>query len=157
MLKTVMIVDDSLIMSQKLSVMLRELGHEIVRVCKDGTDAIRDYTLVRPDLVTMDITMPGIDGIDTMTGIMAINPEARIIMVTSHGQEAMVIRALDAGALGYVLKPVTKEALATMIARAATHVKASASALRSHNHDAAPNASINVAAESISPTKLTLL
>jgi two-component system, chemotaxis family, chemotaxis protein CheY len=155
--KTVMIVDDSMIMTQKLSVMLRELGHEIVRVCKDGADAIRDYPLVRPDLITMDITMPGIDGIDTMTGIMAINPDARIIMVTSHGQEAMVIRALDAGALGYVLKPVTKEALSAMIARVATHVKAAASALRIHNHDAAPNASNNVAGEPIGPGKPTLV
>jgi two-component system chemotaxis response regulator CheY len=113
-----MIVDDSMIMTQKLSVMLRELGHQVVRVCKDGAEAMRDYPLVKPDLVTMDITMPGIDGIETMTGIMATHPNARVIMVTSHGQEAMVVRALEAGALGYVLKPVTKDRLAAMIERA---------------------------------------
>jgi two-component system, chemotaxis family, chemotaxis protein CheY len=114
---TVMVVDDSMIMTQKLSVMLRELGHQVVRICKDGSEAIRDYPLVKPDLVTMDITMPGVDGIDTMTGIMANWPDARVIMVTSHGQEAMVVRALEAGALGYVLKPVTKGRLAAMIER----------------------------------------
>jgi two-component system chemotaxis response regulator CheY len=123
MTRTVMIVDDSMIMTQKLSVMLRELGHQVVRVCQDGAAALRDYPLVKPDLVTMDITMPGIDGIETMQGIMATHPQARIIMVTSHGQEAMVVRALEAGALGYVLKPVTKERLHAMIERAMTHAR----------------------------------
>lgn len=120
MSRTVMIVDDSMIMTQKLSVMVRELGHQVVRVCKDGTEALRDYPLVKPDVVTMDITMPGMDGIETMTQIKASNPQARVIMVTSHGQEAMVVKALEAGALGYVLKPVTKERLSAMIERAMT-------------------------------------
>jgi two-component system chemotaxis response regulator CheY len=119
-----MIVDDSMIMAQKLSVMLRELGHQVVRVCKDGTEAMQSYAHVKPDVVTMDITMPGIDGIETMIGIMAKNPEARVIMVTSHGQEAMVVRALEAGALGYVLKPVAKDRLSIMIDHAMAHTGA---------------------------------
>jgi len=123
MSRTVMIVDDSMIMTQKLSVMLRELGHQVVRVCKDGAEALRDYSLVKPDVVTMDITMPGMDGIETMTAIRATNPQARVIMVTSHGQEGMVVKALEAGAMGYVLKPVTKERLAAMIERAMTQVR----------------------------------
>ena len=118
---TVMIVDDSMIMTQKLSAMVRDLGHQVVRVCKDGPEAVRDYPLVKPDLVTMDITMPGMDGIEAMTAILAKDAQARVIMVTSHGQEAMVVRALDAGALGYVLKPVTKERLSAMTLRAMNH------------------------------------
>jgi two-component system chemotaxis response regulator CheY len=121
MSQTVMIVDDSMIMTQKLSVMVRDLGHEVVRVCKDGAEALRDYPLIKPDVVTMDITMPGMDGIETMIQIKAANPQARVIMVTSHGQEAMVVKALEAGALGYVLKPVTKERLSAMIERAMAH------------------------------------
>jgi len=121
--RTVMIVDDSLVMAQKLSVIVRELGNEAVRVCRCGEDALRDYPLVKPDIVTMDITMPGMDGIDTTTGILSLNPEARIIMVTSHGQEQMVVRAIEAGAMGYVLKPVTKERLGMMIERAMAHVR----------------------------------
>lgn len=120
---TVMIVDDSLVMAQKLSVILRDLGHEIVRVCKDGAAAVRDYPLVKPDLVTMDITMPGISGIEAMSQIMEKNVGARVIMVTSHGQEAMVVRAIEAGAMGYVLKPVTKDRLSAMIERAMAHAK----------------------------------
>jgi two-component system chemotaxis response regulator CheY len=114
----VMIVDDSLIMAQKLKVMLSELGHNVVRICQDGEEAVRDYALVKPDLVTMDITMPGMDGIDTIKAILADYPNALFVMVTSHGQEAMVVRAIDAGALGYVLKPVAKDRLAAMLARA---------------------------------------
>jgi len=121
MSRTVMIVDDSMIMTQKLSAMVRELGHQVVRICKDGAEAVRDYPAVKPDLVTMDITMPGMDGIETMAAIKAINPQARVVMVTSHGQEGMVVRALEAGALGYVLKPVTKERLSAVIERAMNH------------------------------------
>jgi two-component system, chemotaxis family, chemotaxis protein CheY len=117
----VMIVDDSMIMAQKLKVMLSELGHQAVRICKDGEEAVRDYALVKPDVVTMDITMPGMDGIDTMIAILANYPDARFIMITSHGQEAMVVRAIDAGALGYVLKPVAKDRLAAMLTRALRH------------------------------------
>ena len=123
----VMIVDDSLIMAQKLKIMLSELGHNVVRICKDGEEGVRDYALVKPDLVTMDITMPGMDGIDTVKAIRADYPAARIIMVTSHGQEAMVVRAIEAGALGYVLKPVAKDRLAAMVARALGHATRAAS------------------------------
>src|ERR1017187_3519220 len=114
----VMIVDDSLIMVQKLSLLLRGLGHEVVRVCNNGTEAIQAYPICKPHLVTMDITMPEMDGITAMTAILGENPHARVIMVTSHGQEAMVVRALDAGALGYVLKPVTLDGLEKAIGRA---------------------------------------
>jgi len=122
--RTVMIVDDSMIMTQKLTVMLRDLGHQVVRVCKSGAEAVRDYPLVKPDIVTMDITMPGMDGIEAMAAIMATHPQARVIMVTSHGQEAMVLKALEAGALGYVLKPVNKDRLTAMIERAMTQMAA---------------------------------
>ena len=122
--RTVMIVDDSMIMTQKLSALVRDLGHQVVRVCNSGAEALRDYGFVKPDIVTMDITMPGMDGIETMTAIMKAHPHARVIMVTSHGQEAMVLKALEAGALGYVLKPVNKDRLAAMIERAMTHMAA---------------------------------
>ena len=122
--RTVMIVDDSLIMTQKLTAMIRDLGHQVVRVCKSGPEALRDYPFVKPDVVTMDITMPGMDGIETMKAIMAEHPQARVIMVTSHGQEAMVLKALEGGALGYVLKPVNKDRLAAMIERAMAQMAA---------------------------------
>jgi len=114
----IMIVDDSLIMAQKLSAILRTLGHEVARVCHNGVEAIQSYPICKPHLVTMDITMPEMDGITAMNAILAEHPHAKIIMVTSHGQEAMVVRALDAGALGYVLKPLTADGLEKAIKRA---------------------------------------
>lgn len=126
----VMIVDDSLIMIQKLKAMVGELGHDVVRVCKDGEEAARDYPTVKPDLVTMDITMPGMDGVDAVKAIRAADPNARCIMVTSHGQEAMVVRAIEAGAIGYVLKPVAKERLAEVIGRALGRIPRATSEIR---------------------------
>ena len=115
---TVMLVDDSLIMLKKLEMMVRELGHEVVHVCKTGLEAVTAYPTIKPHLVLMDITMPDMDGIEATRRIVAGDPQARVIMVTSHGQQAMVVQALEVGARGYVLKPVVKDKLATMIARA---------------------------------------
>ena len=127
---TVMVVDDSLIMIQKLKTMVTELGHDVVRVCKDGEEAVRDYALIKPDLVTMDITMPGMDGVDAVKAIRAGDPRARCVMVTSHGQEAMVVRAIEAGAVGYVLKPVVKERLAEVIGRALGQIPRSSAVMQ---------------------------
>jgi len=115
---TVMLVDDSLIMTRKLEMMMQELGHEVVRVCKTGLEAVTAYPTIKPDLVLMDITMPDMDGIEATRRIIAADAHARVIMVTSHGQQAMVVQSLDMGACGYVLKPVAKEKLAAMIERA---------------------------------------
>ena len=127
---TVMIVDDSLIMIQKLKIMVTELGHDVVRVCNSGDEAVRDYPVVKPDLVTMDITMPGMDGVDAVKAIRAGDPRARCIIVTSHGQEAMVVRAIEAGAVGYVLTPVAKARLAEVIGRALGQIPKTSTAMQ---------------------------
>jgi DNA-binding NarL/FixJ family response regulator len=113
----VLIVDDSLLTVRTLTVMLKELGHLVVQHVGTGALALEAYRSCKPDLVTMDITMPDMDGIQATTGIVAEFPDARIIMVTSHGQEGMVMQAVKAGAKGYVLKPIKPEKLRDMIAR----------------------------------------
>ena len=107
----IMVVDDSAITVKKLARMLEDLGHEVVHVAGNGQQAAQAYPAVRPDVVTMDITMPDMDGIEATRQILASDPDALIVMITSHGQEQMVINAIDAGAKGYVLKPVNKEKL----------------------------------------------
>ncbi len=107
----VMVVDDSNATIKKLEVILLDLGHELVLSSKTGVEAISDYQQCRPDLVTMDITMPELDGIEATKRIMELDPNALIIMVTSHGQEQKVMDAIDAGAKGYILKPIRKEKL----------------------------------------------
>jgi two-component system chemotaxis response regulator CheY len=97
--------------------MLEQLGYEVGKICKTGLEAVEfiEYLsnkgLSIPDLVTMDITMPDMDGIAATRRILAVQPQALIIMVTSHGQEQMVIEAIGAGAKGYVLKPIKLEKL----------------------------------------------
>jgi len=113
-----MVVDDSGITGKKLSKMLEGLGHSVVHISKTGKDAVDNYGTVKPDLVTMDITMPDMDGIEATRLIMAEHDNPLIVMVTSHGQEQMVMDAIDAGAKGYVLKPVKVEKLQESIEKA---------------------------------------
>ncbi len=113
----VIIADDSIITVKKLLVLMEGLGHQVVATASTGREAIEAYRRHRPDLMTMDISMPDMDGMEATAHIVAEFPEARIMMVTSHGQERMVIDSLDAGAKGYVLKPVRIEKLSDMIAK----------------------------------------
>src|ERR1035437_2468067 len=111
----ILVVDDSLITVKKLSSMLTALGHKVVRTAASGVEALTAYEAYKPDLVTMDITMPDMDGIEATRRIREKSPDALIIMVTSHGQEKMVLDALKAGAKGYVLKPFREDKLKEVI------------------------------------------
>ncbi|MCX6074538.1 MAG: response regulator [Campylobacterales bacterium] len=105
----VVVVDDSLIMRRSISRIVIELGHKVVAEAINGLGAIRcceDYT---PDLITMDITMPDMDGITAVKEIRKINKYVKIIMITSHGQENMVKDAIRSGASGYLLKPIAED------------------------------------------------
>lgn len=113
----VLIVDDSLLTIRTLTGMLAEMGHLVVQTAATGAQALDVYRQVKPDLVTMDITMPDMDGIEATSQILREFPKANIIMVTSHGQQGMVMRAVKAGAKGYVLKPIKPEKLREMVAR----------------------------------------
>jgi two-component system chemotaxis response regulator CheY len=102
----VLVVDDSLIMRRNITKMVEALGHKVIGEAKDGNEAIVFYTRLKPDLVTMDITMPEMDGITAVKELKKLDKDVKIIMVTSHGQEEMVLSAVRSGASGYLLKPV---------------------------------------------------
>lgn len=103
--QNIMLVDDSPIAVKKLKLMLEQLDFNVVATASSGKDVLETYRTVQPDLVTMDIVMPDVDGIEAARAVMAEFPSARIIMVTSMGQEQMVLEALQAGAKGYLIKP----------------------------------------------------
>lgn len=111
----ILIVDDSLIIRKKLTKLVEKLGHSVLYDASNGQQAIDAYASKKPDLVTMDITMPDMDGIAAVKEIMKLDSEAKIIMITSHGQEDMVIKSVQAGAVGYILKPISEEKLAAAI------------------------------------------
>lgn len=119
----ILVVDDSLITVKKITAMLTDLGHTVVKTAGTGAEALPAYQACNPDLVTMDITMPDMDGIEATAQIIGRHPDATIIMVTSHGQEKMVVDALNAGAMGYLLKPISKDKLADLLDKVSKRLK----------------------------------
>ena len=87
----------------------------MVFAATNGHEAIDAFKKYKPDLITMDITMPDMDGITAVKHIIKYDENAKIIMVTSHGQEDMVIKSIQAGAISYILKPITEEKMAGVI------------------------------------------
>lgn len=100
-----MIVDDTLFMRTLLKNILFSGGHDIVGEAADGDEAITKYQELKPDLVTMDVVMPKVNGIEALKGIRAFDPNARVVMCTAVGQEQMVKLAIKTGAKGYIVKP----------------------------------------------------
>jgi two-component system chemotaxis response regulator CheY len=111
----IMVVDDSQITAKKIRAMLESLGHTVVQTARTGREAVARYEAARPDMVTMDITMPDMNGIDATREIMATDSFARVVVVTSHGQEEMVRGAMEAGAKGYILKPFDQDKLRSVL------------------------------------------
>lgn len=111
----VLVVDDALMMRKTIANFLIKAGHVVVEEAANGEQAVMAYKKHRPDLVTMDITMPDVDGIDALTRIMAFDANAKVVMVSALGQKHKVFDALQNGAKGYILKPFTEDKLLTIL------------------------------------------
>ena len=111
MSRRIMIVDDSRLVRVQLEDVLKGTDYEVAAYCENGEDAIARYSEVRPDVVTMDIIMPGIDGLETAQVLMYEHDEAKIIMISSLGDEEMLQEVYGIGAQGVLFKPLTQEAL----------------------------------------------
>lgn len=105
----IMVVDDTLFMRGVLKEMLISNGHEVVAEGCNGLEAVHLYKMVKPDLVTLDITMPVMDGLAALTEIMKIDPRAKVIMCSAMGQRQIVLDAIKIGARDFVVKPFNKE------------------------------------------------
>ena len=105
----VLVVDDAAFMRMMIKDILRKGGYEVVGEAEDGSKAVEKYKELRPDLVTMDITMPDMDGISAVKEIRKLDGNAQIIMCSAMGQQAMVIDAIQAGAKDFVVKPFQPE------------------------------------------------
>ncbi|PKM96410.1 MAG: hypothetical protein CVU84_01470 [Firmicutes bacterium HGW-Firmicutes-1] len=111
----VLIVDDSMVMRNNIEYIFLEAGHEIVGKASDGKQATVLYKELQPDIVTMDISMPIMNGVDAVTQIIEIDPEARIIMISALNQKQMLFEAINRGAKHYVLKPVETKSLLKIV------------------------------------------
>ncbi|WP_128894231.1 response regulator [Longirhabdus pacifica] len=103
--KKILIVDDAAFMRMMIKDILENNGYDVVGEANDGTQAVEKFKDLRPDLITLDITMPDMDGIAALKEIKSIDPEAKVIMCSAMGQQAMVVDAIQAGAKDFIVKP----------------------------------------------------
>ncbi len=101
----ILVVDDAAFMRMMLADILKNSGHEVVGEAVNGNDAIAKYAELKPDLVTLDITMPECDGIQALKTIISNDPAAKVIMCSAMGQQAMVIESIQSGAKDFIVKP----------------------------------------------------
>ena len=101
----VLIVDDAAFMRMMLKDILTKNGYEVAGEAENGKVAVSMYQELKPDVTTMDITMPEMNGIDAVKAIKAIDGNARVVMVSAMGQQPMVIEAIQAGAADFIVKP----------------------------------------------------
>lgn len=108
-MKNILIVDDASFMRMMLKDILVKSGYNVCGEAANGAEALIKYKELKPDLVTMDITMPEIDGIQALKNIKAEDPNAKVIMCSAMGQQAMVIDAIQGGAKDFIVKPFNKD------------------------------------------------
>ena len=105
MANRILIVDDAAFMRMMIRDILTKNGYEVVGEAQDGAQAVERYKDLKPDLITMDITMPEMDGIAALKEIKKLDGNAKVIMCSAMGQQAMVIDAIQAGANDFIVKP----------------------------------------------------
>lgn len=114
----VLIVDDAAFMRMMLKDILSKNGYEIVGEAENGALGVEKFKELKPDLVTMDITMPEMDGISAVKKIKSLDASARVVMCSAMGQQAMVIDAIQAGARDFIVKPFQPERVLEAIQKA---------------------------------------
>ena len=101
----ILIVDDAVFMRMKLKDILTKNGYEVVGEAQNGQEAFEKYQATNPDVVTMDITMPDVDGLEALKMIRAHDPNSKVIMCSAMGQQGMVMDAIKSGAKDFIVKP----------------------------------------------------
>jgi len=119
-MSSVLIVDDAMFMRMMIKDILLKNGFEVVGEAENGLVAIEKYQELKPDLVTMDITMPEMDGIAAVKEIKKIDPNAKIIICSAMGQQMMVMEAIQAGARDFVVKPFQQDRVLQALQKALT-------------------------------------
>ncbi len=106
---SILVVDDAAFMRMMIKDILTKHGYEVVGEAENGNEAVEKYKELSPDLVTMDITMPEKDGIQALKEIKQVDSNAKVIMCSAMGQQAMVIEAIQSGAKDFIVKPFQAE------------------------------------------------
>ncbi len=117
-----LIVDDAMIMRLRIATIAREAGWEVAGEAADGAEGLARYRELRPDLVTLDIVMPTLDGVETLRSLVAEDPAARVVMVSAVDQRAKLVECIALGALDFIVKPFDKARLSTLFEKQAALV-----------------------------------
>ena len=113
--KKILLVDDAMFMRRIIKKALAEIDLEEISEAEDGREAIRLYGQSRPDLVLLDITMPGMSGIETLKEIIGMDPHAKVIMCSSIGQDETIRESRRIGAIDFIVKPFEKNRLQKLV------------------------------------------
>ena len=113
----ILICDDAIFMRTMIADILTTAGHSVAGEAESGLQAVERYKAIKPDLVTMDIVMPDMGGIDAVRAIIAGDPDAKILMCSAMGQQALVVEAIGAGAKDFVVKPFQPARVVDAVAR----------------------------------------
>lgn len=108
-MKTVLVVDDAVFMRTTIKRMLEDQSFNVIGEASNGAEAVEMYRKLLPDVVTMDVTMPGMTGIEAVEAIISEHPNAKIVMVTALGQQKLIVDAIEKGAKDFVTKPFNPE------------------------------------------------
>ena len=114
----VLVVDDAAFMRKMVSDALAKGGHEVVGEAGNGVEAVARFQELKPDLMTLDITMPEKDGLTALAEIVAVDPSARVVMCSALGQEAKVLEAIKLGAKDFVVKPFQPDRVIEAVGKA---------------------------------------
>jgi two-component system chemotaxis response regulator CheY len=114
----VLVVDDAAFMRKMVSDALAKGGHEVVGEAGNGVEAISQFQALKPDLMTLDITMPEKDGLAALADIMAADPSAKVVMCSALGQESKVLEAIKLGAKDFVVKPFQADRVIDAVGKA---------------------------------------
>lgn len=114
-----LIVDDAMFMRTMIKNIVKDSDFEVVAEAENGLEAVKKYDEVKPDIVTLDITMPEMDGLEALTQIMAKDPSAKVIMCSAMGQQGMVVDAIKKGAKDFIVKPFQADRVLEALKKAA--------------------------------------
>jgi two-component system chemotaxis response regulator CheY len=114
----ILVADDAAFMRMMIKNILTQNGHEVVGEAENGAEAVERYAELKPDVTTMDITMPEKDGIAALKEILAADPAAKVVMCSALGQEAKVIESIRSGAKDFVVKPFQQDRVLSAVTKA---------------------------------------
>jgi two-component system chemotaxis response regulator CheY len=114
----ILVVDDAAFMRKMVTDALTKGGHEVIGEAGNGTEAVEQYQSLKPDLTTLDITMPEKDGLSALKDIMAMDPSAKVIMCSALGQESKVLESIKLGAKDFVVKPFQADRVLDAVGKA---------------------------------------